>query len=99
VVETTAGPLPHSLACDLTMWDEQAAVLRRNFKVLRFDTRWHCKSDAPDALPLWQGRIKTAHRQGGEHPGILALNTSKGRTTRDTPLLNAGRRLAWEAGK
>ena len=39
--------MSHSLACDLSMWDEQAAVLRRNFKVLRFDTRGHGKSDAP----------------------------------------------------
>jgi 3-oxoadipate enol-lactonase len=45
-----AGPwvvMSHSLACDLSMWDEQAAVLRRSFKVLRFDTRGHGKSDAP----------------------------------------------------
>jgi 3-oxoadipate enol-lactonase len=110
------------------MWDEQAAVLRRNFKVLRFDTRGHGKSDAPEgeytlemlaydvhgllqglgverchwvglsmggmigqtfalkfpamfaslvladttsrygpeALPLWQGRIKTAQEKGME---------------------------------
>src|SRR5207245_1078114 len=40
--------MSHSLACDLTMWDEQAAVLRRNFKVLRFDTRGHGASDAPE---------------------------------------------------
>src|SRR5437867_7062815 len=39
--------MSHSLACDLTMWDEQVAVLKRNFKVLRFDTRGHGKSDAP----------------------------------------------------
>jgi 3-oxoadipate enol-lactonase len=120
--------MSHSLACDLTMWDEQAAVLRRNFKVLRFDTRGHGNSDAPEggytldmlaydvhgllqglgvdrchwvglsmggmigqtfalkfpkmfatlvladttsryapeALPLWQGRIKTAQAQGME---------------------------------
>src|SRR5882672_8316886 len=120
--------MSHSLACDLTMWDEQAAVLRRNFKVLRFDTRGHGMSEAPDgeytldmlaydvhgllqglgverchwvglsmsemigqtfalkfpgmfatmvladttsrygpeALPLWQGRIKTAQTQGME---------------------------------
>jgi 3-oxoadipate enol-lactonase len=120
--------MSHSLACDLSMWDEQAAVLRRNFKVLRFDTRGHGASDAPageytldmlaydvhgllqglgverchwvglsmggmigqtfalkfpgmfqtmvladttsryapDALPLWQGRIKTAQTQGME---------------------------------
>jgi len=39
--------LSHSLACNLHMWDEQAAVLARHFKVLRFDTRGHGQSDAP----------------------------------------------------
>jgi len=39
--------LSHSLACNLHMWDEQAAVLARHFRVLRFDTRGHGKSDAP----------------------------------------------------
>ena len=120
--------MSHSLACDLSMWDEQAAVFRRNFKVLRFDTRGHGASDAPEgeytldmmaydvhgllqglgverchwvglsmggmigqtfalkfpgmfaslvladttsryapeALPLWQGRIKTAQEKGME---------------------------------
>ena len=118
----------HSLACNLSMWDEQAAALRRNFKVVRFDTRGHGRSDAPageytldmlaydvhgllqglgidrchwiglsmggmigqafalkfpgvftsmvladttsryapEALPLWQGRIKTAQDKGME---------------------------------
>src|SRR5258708_4550461 len=40
--------MSHSLACDLTMWDEQAAVLRRHFKVLRFDPRGPGMSDAPE---------------------------------------------------
>ena len=44
--------MSHSLACDLTMWDEQAAMLRRNFKVLRFDTRGHGKSDAPEGYSV-----------------------------------------------
>ena len=126
-----SGPwmvMSHSLACDSSMWDEQAAVFRRNFKVLRFDTRGHGQSDAPEgeytldmlaydvhgllqglgverchwvglsmggmigqtfalkfprmfatmvladttsryapeALPLWQGRIKTAQEKGME---------------------------------
>jgi 3-oxoadipate enol-lactonase len=40
--------LSHSLACDLSMWDEQAALLeRRGYRVLRFDTRGHGASDAP----------------------------------------------------
>lgn len=39
--------MSHSLACNLHMWDEQAAVLARHFRVLRFDTRGHGVSDAP----------------------------------------------------
>jgi len=39
--------LSHSLACDLSMWDAQAALLARRFKVLRFDTRGHGRSSAP----------------------------------------------------
>jgi 3-oxoadipate enol-lactonase len=37
----------HSLACDLTMWDEQAALLRSRYRILRFDTRGHGTSEAP----------------------------------------------------
>jgi 3-oxoadipate enol-lactonase len=47
-----AGPwvtMSHSLACDLSMWDEQAALLAGKFKVLRFDTRGHGQSSAPPA--------------------------------------------------
>jgi 3-oxoadipate enol-lactonase len=39
--------LSHSLACDLSMWDEQAALLAPCFRVLRFDTRGHGRSSAP----------------------------------------------------
>lgn len=39
--------MSHSLACNLHMWDEQAAVLTKHFRVLRFDTRGHGASDAP----------------------------------------------------
>ena len=39
--------LSHSLACNYSMWDEQAAALKRNYRVLRFDTRGHGDSDAP----------------------------------------------------
>jgi 3-oxoadipate enol-lactonase len=47
-----AGPwvtLSHSLACNLSMWDEQAGLLAKKFKVLRFDTRGHGQSSAPPA--------------------------------------------------
>jgi 3-oxoadipate enol-lactonase len=39
--------LSHSLACNLSMWDEQVAVLARRFKCLRFDTRGNGRSAAP----------------------------------------------------
>ena len=45
-----SGPwvaMSHSLACDLHMWDEQAATLANDYTVLRFDTRGHGMSDAP----------------------------------------------------
>jgi 3-oxoadipate enol-lactonase len=39
--------MSHSLACNLTMWDEQLKVLSKRFKVLRYDTRGHGESSAP----------------------------------------------------
>lgn len=40
--------MSHSLACNISMWDEQAQLLvRHGYKVLRFDTRGHGASDAP----------------------------------------------------
>jgi len=39
--------MSHSLACNLSMWDDQIALLKRHFKVLRFDTRGHGQSSAP----------------------------------------------------
>jgi 3-oxoadipate enol-lactonase len=39
--------MSHSLACDHTMWDPQMQALR-DYRVLRFDTRGHGASDAPE---------------------------------------------------
>jgi 3-oxoadipate enol-lactonase len=39
--------MSHSLACSLEMWDPQVAALKAGYKVLRFDTRGHGRSDAP----------------------------------------------------
>jgi 3-oxoadipate enol-lactonase len=41
--------MSHSLACDRSMWDEQAQQLKSRYRVLRFDTRGHGGSDAPAA--------------------------------------------------
>lgn len=46
-----SGPwvtLSHSLSCDLTMWDALAAALAPTFSILRYDTRGHGGSSAPD---------------------------------------------------
>jgi 3-oxoadipate enol-lactonase len=40
--------LAHSLATDLTLWDDNLAALTRHYRVLRFDTRGHGGSSAPD---------------------------------------------------
>lgn len=40
--------MSHSLACNLSMWDMQAKLLAKDYKVLRFDTRGHGASDAPE---------------------------------------------------
>ncbi|HTS52602.1 MAG TPA: 3-oxoadipate enol-lactonase [Burkholderiales bacterium] len=45
-----AGPwlvMSHSLACGISMWDEQVESLKSKYKVLCFDTRGHGASDAP----------------------------------------------------
>ena len=40
--------LSHSLACSAIMWDPQLAALADGFRVLRYDTRGHGETDAPD---------------------------------------------------
>ena len=40
--------LSHSLCTNLAMWDEQMAPLATDFRVLRYDTRGHGASDAPE---------------------------------------------------
>jgi 3-oxoadipate enol-lactonase len=39
--------MSHSLGTDLSMWDPQARVLARRYRVLRYDTRGHGGTDAP----------------------------------------------------
>ena len=40
--------LAHSLATDLTLWDELTEVLAQHFTVLRYDARGHGRSSAPE---------------------------------------------------
>lgn len=50
-LRTSGAPcvtLAHSLATDLTLWDELAAVLAQRFTVLRYDARGHGQTSAPE---------------------------------------------------
>ncbi|UVJ45714.1 alpha/beta fold hydrolase [Pseudomonas sp. LS1212] len=40
--------LSHPLGCDLSFWDELAAALAEHFKVIRYDSRGHGRSDSPE---------------------------------------------------
>ena len=45
------GPLvtfSHSLACNLSMWDEQVRALKGRYRLLRYDTRGHGQTSAPE---------------------------------------------------
>ena len=42
--------LSNSLAADLTMWDDQVPLLTRTHRVVRYDTRGHGQSEAPEGL-------------------------------------------------
>jgi len=51
-----SGPwltLSHSLACDLSMWEPQLEAFSRHFTVLRYDTRGHGQSSAPEGAYSW----------------------------------------------
>src|SRR5262245_37607564 len=39
--------MSHSLATDLSMWDPTVPALTDRFRVLRYETRGHGKTDAP----------------------------------------------------
>src|SRR5262249_30044271 len=41
--------LSNSLATNLSMWNDQAAALKKSFRVLRYDQRGHGSTDAPAA--------------------------------------------------
>ncbi|GAB4223100.1 MAG: 3-oxoadipate enol-lactonase [Spirochaetales bacterium] len=44
----------HSLASSTVMWEPQAEHFRRSYRVLRFDTRGHGKSEAPEGPYTFQ---------------------------------------------
>jgi len=75
----------NSLATNLSMWDEQAAALKKNFRVLRYDQRGHGGTQATDGrysfdlltadvVALFDAlSIKRAHFLGISMGGMTAL--------------------------
>lgn len=84
----------NSLATDLSMWDPQAADLRRSFRLLRYDQRGHGGTDAPagrysfatlvaDALAVFDALdIERAHFCGLSMGGATALGLAELRPDR-----------------
>ena len=66
--------LSHSLACDSSMWDDQMSLLTQHFKVLRFDTRGHGQSSAPQG-PYTLGGFQqlSGYQQGQLYGNTLAF--------------------------
>ncbi|HML12397.1 MAG TPA: 3-oxoadipate enol-lactonase [Xanthobacteraceae bacterium] len=77
--------LSNSLATNLSMWDDQAELLKKSFRVLRYDQRGHGGTDAPagrytfdlliaDVIALLDAlSIKRAHFGGLSMGGATAL--------------------------
>jgi 3-oxoadipate enol-lactonase len=76
-----SGPwvvMSHSLACAVSMWDEQADALKGKYKVLRFDTRGHGGSDAPPGAYTLDALAEDLHGLLGAlsitHPHFVGLS-------------------------
>jgi 3-oxoadipate enol-lactonase len=79
----------NSLATSIAMWDEQAALLKNSFRVLRYDQRGHGGTEAPagrypfdtllaDALGLLDAlSIKKTHFVGLSMGGATALGLAE----------------------
>ena len=79
----------NSLATNLSMWDEQAELLRDRFHILRYDQRGHGGTDAPegaydfdsliaDAVALFDAfEIKRTHFVGLSMGGMTAVDLAE----------------------
>jgi 3-oxoadipate enol-lactonase len=70
--------MSHSLCCDSSMWDRQAALLAKDFTVLRFDTRGHGQSSAPEGAYTFDDLVSDVHglyqHLGVKHSHWLGLS-------------------------
>ncbi len=86
--------LSNSLMSNLTMWDDQLPVLTKSFRVLRYDTRGHGATDAPegpytiqllaeDAIALLDAlKIDKVHFAGLSMGGMIAQYLGANYSTR-----------------
>ncbi len=68
--------LSHSLACNLSMWDDQLPALATRYRVLNFDTRGHGQSGSPPASTAWSNSPRT--RTGSSPASASGRPTSSG---------------------
>ena len=65
-VEGTEGApwitFSHALGNNLTLWDDQVALLKDRFRILRYDHRGHGGSDAPPGPYSFDDLMKDAAR-------------------------------------
>ena len=104
--------MSHSLGCNLSMWDEQAAMLKARYRVLRFDTRGHGGSDAPagaytldmfsdDLLGLLDGLgVESPHFIGLSMGGMIGMTFAlkHPKRFRSLVLCDTSSRIPKEAG-
>jgi 3-oxoadipate enol-lactonase len=65
--------LSNSLGADLTMWDPQLAAFSERFRVIRYDSRGHGKSDVPEG-PYSMERLGRDAVAVLDHLGIQKTN-------------------------
>jgi 3-oxoadipate enol-lactonase len=86
--------LSNSLAADLTMWDDQIALLTRTHRVIRYDTRGHGQSDAPDGAydfpMLVADMVAVMDHVGAKTVDVMGLSLG-GMTTLGLGLTHPGR--------
>jgi 3-oxoadipate enol-lactonase len=80
-VDGATGPwvlLSNSLAADLTMWDDQIALLSQGRRVVRYDTRGHGGSAAPpgpyDFPMLVADMLSVLDHVGAERADVIGLS-------------------------
>lgn len=86
--------LSNSLAADLTMWDDQIALLTQTHRVIRYDTRGHGQGDVPagayDFPMLVDDMVAVLDHVGAQTADVMGLSLG-GMTALGLALTHPGR--------